>query len=253
MNNLITAFEKAIVKHRRKSLSRAIFARYKGVVQYGAFKGMRFHGSPNVSQAAYGLKIFGLYESEIANQLISWSPADVLIDIGAGDGYYPIGMLKANMIHSAICFEATESGRKEIERNADLNGVGDQIRIFGKANSDILNVLKGLNINPKETLVLCDIEGGEFDIIKTPLVDYLSGAKFIIELHDGLILGDNSSLREKLLSEFPDTYATRIIKDSPRNWNGIPELEMMHDLDRALVSSEGRKLIGEWLMAEMRT
>ena len=33
-------------------------------------------------------------------------------------------------------------------------------------------------------------------------------------------------------------------------FEGIEDLERMHDIDRALVMSEGRKVIGEWLVIE---
>ncbi|MGA1206046.1 MAG: hypothetical protein ACO3ZW_09655, partial [Opitutales bacterium] len=47
--NLISALEKALIKHRRKTLSRELFARHGGKVKYGAFKGLRFRGNPNIS------------------------------------------------------------------------------------------------------------------------------------------------------------------------------------------------------------
>jgi hypothetical protein len=251
MFNLLQIIEKAIVKHRRKSLSRAIFSNYNGVVQYGAFKGMRLNPMANVSQASHGLKIFGLYESPIINQLVEWCPVETFVDIGAGDGYYPVGMLRANLIKRAICFEATEAGRNAIKQNAELNGVAEKIQIFGKADEGFLDIIKGLSLKSDQTLILCDIEGGEFDLIKRSLIEYLSGARFIIELHEALITSDKESLRETLLSAFPENYQKRIIMDCAREWNGIPELEAMHDLDRALVTSEGRKIIGEWLVAEI--
>lgn len=250
MAGLLSAIEMAIVKHRRKVLSKQLFARYQGVVQNGAFKGMRFAGHPNVSKAAYGLKIFGLYEPDVLNQLTDWAPVDALIDMGAGDGYFPIGMLRAGLVRRAICFEATPSGRAEILRNAELNGVAHQITIFGKVDTGIADQLRKLDIKNDDTLILCDIEGGEFEIFKRSLIEYLNGARFIIELHDRLGPDDDGALRRVLLAEFPEQYHVRIIKDSPRDWSDIRDLEAMHDLDRALVASEGRKIMGEWLVAE---
>jgi len=253
MANLFNSIEKAIVKHRRKSLSREIFAKHNGTIQRGPFEGMRLNGVANISQAAHGLKIFGLYESPIMDMMLSWCPAEVLVDIGAGDGYYPVGMLRANLVKRAVCFEATEAGRKAIQINADLNGVGDRIEILGKADLNFASIMAGLNLPPQETIILCDIEGGEFDIITKNLIEQLSGVKFVIELHEQLIQKDKTTLRQKLLAEFPENYRKTILSDSPRQWNGISELEEMHDLDRALITSEGRKLLGEWLIAETRS
>ncbi|MBL4576770.1 MAG: hypothetical protein JKY51_11880 [Opitutaceae bacterium] len=250
MVNILNSLEKAIVKHRRKSLSRAIFAKHNGTIQRGPFEGMQLNGVANISQAAHGLKIFGLYESPIMDTMLEWCPAEVLVDIGAGDGYYPVGMLRANLVKRAVCFEATEAGRKAIQINADLNDVGDRIEIRGRASSDFTKTIEGLNLPPQQTIILCDIEGGEFEVITRELIENLSGAKFVIELHEQLIDQDKTQLRQKILSAFPENYQTTILSDSPRQWKGIPELEAMHDLDRALITSEGRKLLGEWLIAE---
>lgn len=240
---------RAASKYRRKILSKEIFAKYRGVVQRGSFEGMELNGIANTSQAAHGLKIFGLYEEPVTNLMLEWCPTDTLIDIGAADGYYPVGMLKKGHVKRGICFEMTEAGRTAIKNNAELNGVGDQIEILGKADANLPQALEKLNVPKDQTVILCDIEGAEFSLIDRKLIEQLSGAKFVIELHEQFLDGDPEKLRRDLIAQFPDSYQTSILVDTPRSWSGIPDLEAMHDIDRALIVSEGRKFIGEWLVA----
>lgn len=248
--SIAKSIARAIIKTHRKRLAREIFANHQGIIQRGSFEGMKLDGEANTSAAAHGLKILGLYETPVMDQMRTWCPAEVLVDIGAADGYYPIGMLKAGLVERANCFEMTEAGRAAIARNAELNGVSDRIKILGKADSDLPQVMEELNIPKEKTIILCDIEGAEFSLIDRALIEQLSGARIVIELHEPFVDGDDKKLREDLLAQFPDSYQTSILVDSPRSWNGIPELEEMHDLDRALVTSEGRKFIGEWLVAQ---
>jgi hypothetical protein len=248
--NLIASLSKAIVKHRRKTVAKELFAKHDGVIQNGPFEGMKLNGVANISQAAHGLKIFGLYEEPVLERMLEWCPIECVIDIGAGDGYYPVGMLLKNYVKRGICFEITESGREAIQANAKMNQVSDRIEILGAAGPDLAEIMEKLNVPKEQTMILCDIEGAEFSLITKELIAGLAGAKFVIELHEPFADGDNEQLRKDLLSRFPDDYEVSILVDKPRNWDGIKDLEELHDLDRALVTCEGRKFIGEWLIAE---
>ena len=251
--SLLSSIEKAVLKHRRKTVAKELFAKHYGVIQRGPFKGMSLNGVANISQAAHGLKIYGLYEEPVLSTILEWGKMEAVVDVGAGDGYYPVGMLKNALVKRAICFEITESGQTAIQKNADLNGVGDGVEIFGAADASLPEKMDELNLPKDQTVFLCDIEGAEFSHITKELIEGLSGAKFIIELHEPLVNGDNETLRSDLLSRFPENYETYILRDRPRPWNGISDLEDLHDLDRALVTCEGRKFIGEWLIAEPKT
>ena len=121
--SLAKSLSRAIIKTHRKRLAREVFARHQGIIQRGPFEGMKLDGEANTSAAAHGLKILGLYETPVMDQMLEWCPTEVLVDIGAADGYYPIGMLKRGLAKRAICFEMTEAGRAAIAKNAKLNGV----------------------------------------------------------------------------------------------------------------------------------
>lgn len=246
MLKFLEALERAVVKLRRKRLANEIFHQYDGIIQYGTFAGTRFSGKANVSQGAHALKIFGLYELPVIQTLVDWCPAQTLVNIGAGDGYYSVGMLKAGLVQQSICFEMTEAGRQAVKRNAELNGVESQISVHGTADVESLNqVLRDSSIDLKETIILCDIEGAEFSLFNAEIISLLQGSKLVIELHEWNAQTENC---EQMMKQFHQSFSTTVMTDQARAWQGIRELETLHGIDRALVTSEGRKYLGEWLV-----
>jgi precorrin-6B methylase 2 len=249
MKSITKTLYRAIAKLYRKILARKIFDMYQGTIQRGPFSGLKYDGKSNISEAAHGLKIFGLYEEPVLSYLLSIPNKNTFIDIGAGDGYYPVGLTFSHAFKRAICFEMTEKGRKAIERNSKLNNVQDLVEIHGAATSNLASELKAMHIPFEKTVLLMDIEGYEFELLSTELLSAIKGAHLIIELHDGPASTDGS--RSNLIANLENGgWTTHIIKDRSSDWSAVDSLKEWHDLDRALLFSAGRKLIGEWLIAE---
>ena len=247
MNSVVEAFEKAFVKLRRKRVSRDLFRKYQGIVQRGPFCGLSLDGEANISQGPLALKIFGLYEQVVIDQILKMGPFVDMINIGAADGYFSLGMLKANLAKRSICFEMTTSGRAAIRRNAQRNGVADRVVVLGKAGSDIAQQLAPMGFQPTGALVLCDIEGAEFEVLTVDFLQMLAGAALIVELHDRIQSG-KADRRDALIANLPPESTWFIIKSVPPSWSGIDDIEALSDNDRALATSEGRRAIGEWLV-----
>jgi hypothetical protein len=250
MSSPLASLRRQIIKTHRKSLARDVFRQFGGVIQRGPFQGVRFDGRANISQAAHGLKIFGLYEEPVAQRLLGFAGVDTFIDVGAGDGYYPVSLLAKGVFKRALAFEATEAGRAAIERNARLNSVEGRLRVFGRAGPDFRDVVGSESIDWMKTALLFDIEGGEFSVIDDRLLVATRGARYIVELHDPVL--DDPSLRAALIERFRPDWNVEIVTDGARDWHGIEEVKGWHDLDRAVLFSEGRKIIGEWLVATPR-
>lgn len=250
MSSLLASIRRAIIKTHRKALARSVFRQFKGIIQRGPFAGVKLDGHANISDAAHGLKIFGLYEEPVVHHLLSQPRATTFIDVGAGDGYYPISLLSKGGFQRAFAFEATETGRAAIQRNTILNGVQDRLRIFGRAGDDFLAQLASLQADWRGTVFLIDIEGYEFQLLTKELLALTRGAKFVVELHD--TLQHDTSARTALLARLAEHWQTEVILDHARDWHDIEAIRHWHDLDRALLLSEGRKVIGEWLVATPR-
>ena len=250
MSKILDAISKAIMKQRRKMLARSIFDRYDGVVQRGPYAGMKLGDRSNISQGPLGLKILGLYESLVVEKIQAVKNFDDFINFGAADGYMALGPLFNASCKRAICFEMTEEGRDAVKRNAKINNILDALIIKGKVDQNVISSLSELEINPSRSVVLCDIEGAEFEVLTKEVFTFLRGATLIVELHDKLI-GNGYGLREKLLKNIPSDAHTYIISQKrASSFEGISDLEELNDSDRALVMSEGRKFFGEWLIVE---
>jgi hypothetical protein len=247
MESLQAALEKAFSKMRRKRVSRKIFQHNRGIVQRGIFKGLVLDGRSNISQGPLGLKIYGLFEQEVVKKIEQLAPYSDVVNIGAADGYFSLGMVKSGLAKRSICFEITKEGREAIVRNASINQVENKVVIFGQADQNIGTFLQQAEFDPVNSLVLCDIEGGEFDLFTRDFFEAINGASIIIELHDRIFL-DSLEPREKIINNIPAGYRHQVIRSKPPEWSGIEEIEALSDNDRALVTSEGRNLIGEWLV-----
>ena len=248
MSSLIESFEKAVVKLRRRRVSKTLFDRYGGEVQRGPFAGLKLDRRNSASKGQLGLKIFGLYESVVVDAIESRAPFGDLVNIGACDGYFTLGLLRSGLVKRSICFETVATRQDAIRRYAKSNGLEDQVIVLGTADENISEQVSKYDFQAEGALVICDIEGAEFELLTRRFLDQLSGSTMVIELHDR-IRGESLELRNELIERLPVGYQHEILTWQPPDFRGIVDLEDMSDNDRALATSEGRKTRGEWLLA----
>lgn len=251
MGGLLEAIEKAFVKQYRKRMSRRLFEHSDGVVARGPFKGMKLGSLSHLSVGPLALKLFGLYEVEVADVLAGLKGRRTLVNIGAGDGYFSIGMVLAGVVENSVCFELDGKGRDAIRRHAELNGVGARIAIHGAADASLLRKLEQEGVDPAATAVLCDIEGAEFGVLDKALIGHFAETVFVVEVHP-FAVSDGAAALAALEQRFAATHRVERVSARPRDWSGIPEIEALNDNARALVVSEGRKELGLWLVARPR-
>ncbi|MCP5073739.1 MAG: hypothetical protein GY947_10655 [Rhodobacteraceae bacterium] len=247
MGSVLASIEKAATKLRRKRVSRQVFEAFDGTVRYGPFAGLKLGGDANTSAGNLGAKVCGLYEQTLLRRLDDLGPFQDVVNFGAADGYFSIGLLIAGQAKRSICFEMTQKGRDAIAKNAQENDFESTVEIRGIADDTAGPQLRELGFDPAGGLVLCDIEGAEFFVLSEVVLNDIKGAVLVVELHDRL-LPEGLALREALIARLPDGAKTEILTSGPPDWRGIPEIEAMTDYDRALVSSDGRKVLGEWLI-----
>lgn len=247
MSKLMAALEKAFTKLRRKSVSIAIFNKYDGVVQRGPFKGLKINGNANTSRGTLGGKVLGVYEPEVMQEIVDLGPFEDVVNFGAADGYFSLGVLIGGLAKRSIAFEMTDKGRDAVKDNAVQNGVSEKVVICGIADDTVGSQLAELQYKPKTGLLLCDIEGAEFSVLSEKMLNDLKGTTIIIELHDRM-MKEGLSLRKALIARLPKGAKHRILTSKPTQWVGITDIEAMSDNDRALICSEGRKVLGEWLI-----
>lgn len=178
------AWRKETIRERQARISREVFDKCNSTVQRGLFKGLKLGPNPWWGGLDLGSQCLGYYEQEIL-ELISELPDEstkIFIDIGAADGYYAVGMLLSKKAEKCICFETSALGQAAIRDAWILNGAPGELEIYGLASQTALLSLPELE--NRKTLVLIDIEGGEFDLLTEAVINKLADSIVIIEVHE---------------------------------------------------------------------
>jgi len=185
-------------------------------VRSGPFLGMRY--IDNSVGSAYIPKLLGIYERELHRVIESACNAgfSLIVDIGAAEGYYAVGMATRNPGARVEAFEMDPTGLKALKEMAALNGVGDRISIRGKC--EVSTLQSTLEHEPGRYLIICDVEGYEETLLDPCLVTTLGAASILVELHDFLIPGITDLLKER----FSSTHRIEHIWQEPRDSSDFP-------------------------------
>lgn len=188
---------------------------FRGSVLSGPFKGMRYISTAHMS--AYYPKVLGTYEMELAEviqKLLEKRPK-TLINIGAAEGYFAVGIARALPSSEILAFESSSTAREMLRELASINGVLARIQIQGECTIDKLQAeLK----EPSETALVVDIEGGEDKLLDLKKIPNLGTVTILVEVHER---GDET-LGEKLRVRFKDTHVIQEIKARERNIHDLP-------------------------------
>ena len=229
-----------VVEKKRIDLSNKVSKIFNNTVQEGPFKGMIISEDQFWGPGDKASKILGLYEKEIQdliNQIQEKNNFPTFIDIGGADGFFAVGSVKNNLFKNCEVFEISKRGRLAIEKSAIKNNVNDQISIKGEANEKILSSIENIN----NSVILCDIEGSEYDLFSENLIKNMHPSNVIIEIHKN----PDISLNE-FEDKFKNLFSINKITQEPRSLKGFGELKNFNDNNRALLASEGRSCIQEW-------
>ena len=240
-----------LVQHRY-SLGRKLSSDFDHTIRYGPFRGTRLIPDSRWSAADRGSMLLGLYEQEVLEQLQRLSKGRrVLVDVGAADGYYAVGALRSGLFEHVVCFEIDPDGRRIISEQARGNGVSRSVTILGEATKHFFDeAKKAYDFDTPEAVILMDIEGGEFSALSEAVLQQVSGASLIVEIHD---FGNAEALdADKLLSRLSEYFRVSVISQSERNPNGFSELAHWSDDDRWLLCSESRRSRMRWFVCEPR-
>src|SRR5450759_2735864 len=154
---LINAIKRAIpAKFKPLAyLQRLVRKRTHSRVQAGPFTGQVI-AFTDPKYGTYAPKLLGLYERElhlIVEKICRCAP-DIILNIGAGDGYYAIGFARRLPTSKIITFESESKTRDNLTRNAQLNEVSSQIEIHDTCGTaELRDTLKHSTI----TTIVCDV------------------------------------------------------------------------------------------------
>lgn len=238
------------VQMLRDEVNLELRQKFSNTVAYGRFSGLVLPEKIWWGRHDVANKLLGQYESHVIDAIGAHADPDgCFIDIGAADGFFAVGVLKAGWFRKTICFEMSETGRAVVENAAKLNSVEDRIVILGEATE---KNLREVIAETGPALVLCDIEGAEFDLISDSVLRALRDCTVIIELHDNKSRSGDTR-RSKLLQKASAYFDISYVQRSSPTVHAFRELDELHDHRRLLLFSEGRPWNMEWVRLSPRS
>lgn len=214
-------------------------------VAYGVFKGMKLGDDSWWGLFDQSPMILGTYEKHVQEHLKTESTQRrIFIDIGAADGFFGIGAVVSDLYEKAYCFEISPKGQEVILENARSNSVSERIEVHGEANRETLLSILSL-YKPSEVLILCDIEGAEYDFLDEQLLKDLKGVSVIIELHEFIEAGREKA--EALITRASEVHQVEELKEIPIDLNKFEVLDSLGSNSRLLAISEGRPEVMRWI------
>ena len=201
-------------------------------VRDGPFAGLRYVPSA-VRHKVLVPRLLGVYERQlhgVLEELIASRPLRV-VNVGAADGYYAAGM--AMRLPEAVvdAFEIDPWEQDRCRALAEANGVADRVVVHGACEPRDLQA----RVGPR-TVVLCDCEGCEVDVLDLERVPELARTHLVVELHDILRDGVTPTLARR----FAATHDMRVLNLETADPADHPELAALTAPERALVLDEGR-------------
>jgi hypothetical protein len=198
-------------------LENLVYERTDARVYRGPFMGMRWISSPGANGRIHIPKLLGIYEREL-NRYIERACAldfSLIVDVGAAEGYYAVGMARRNPKARIIAFEMEAKERSALAEAAELNDVKHRIEIRGKCEPQDLEAI--LSDTP-QSLVICDTEGYEFVLLDLTAVPSLARAFILVELHEFIERG----ITEKIRTRFAATHKITQIWQEKRTVTDFP-------------------------------
>jgi hypothetical protein len=181
----------------------------------GPFAGMVYR-APSPS-ACFPQKILGTYEKELwpIIEIICSRGYDIIVDIGAAEGYYVVGLARRLPECQVIAFEANANQHPMLQHIAQANGVWSQIRLMGFCTQEEL----AASIPRKgKCCIICDVEGFEAALLDPEMLAQLRECSLLVEVHDHLRDGVSKLLTER----FEKSHQIDVIVGRPRSTADLP-------------------------------
>jgi hypothetical protein len=223
---------------QRSSVLQEQFTKAYGLtIQAGLFKGMKY--LPNCAEGCYLPKLLGCYEAELEPYFLEASQRSyaTILNIGCSEGFYAVGLALLMPQVQVFAYDTNLAAHDDCRQLAAQNGVSDRITING-----LFQPADFQQFADQKTLVLCDIEGGEAELLNPSLAQALTSMDIIVELHDGFA----PHIMELITERFQATHHISIVHHQLRNIPLPPLVAEWGSLDQLLALSEWRAFPTPW-------
>lgn len=239
----LTAALRHLAKWRSHLLDQTVETRSGSTVLSGPFKGMAY--GVRASEGARAARMLGVYEASLAPiiETIIARAYPVVMDVGAAEGYYAVGLARRMPDARVLARDSDPRARALCAALAQANGVASRVEIGPEVtHADFDLCLR------QPTVVICDIEGAEADLLDPVAASGLLQADILVEVHEGMRPGLLATLEARFTPSHKVTRIGRRLEDA-----ALPDwAERLSDLDRLLLLWEWRASPTPWLWLERR-
>lgn len=175
-----------------------------------------------------------------------------ILNIGAADGYYAVGLARRAPAARVVAFESVARFHEIIERTAAANGVADRVQINGYCDRDALRAALARAKRP--ILVMADVEGYETQLLDPIVLPELRTVDLLIETHDAVV----PRCTNLMFHRFQATHAVERFVARPRELRDFPAgfltlLQRFFPTAALELMNERRTGIQEWLSCHARS
>lgn len=211
----------------------------------GVLRGLEF-----VAESAEGChtaKLLGCYEQPLQPYIEAAIQTDypLILNIGCAEGYYAVGMARRMAATRVLAFDINQNARRVCAQLAEKNNVADRVVVGELFKREDFSGYAGQHV-----LVMCDIEGGERDLLDPSAAPALAGMDVIVESHECLLPG----ITQLLIDRFSPTHHITIVQDDgQRQMHNAPAwFKNLAHLDQLLAVWEWRSGPTPWLVMKAR-
>jgi hypothetical protein len=236
------------VMHRRRNVllqtaltpwKESLIRKFNFVVQSGPFAGMKFHRSDVAS--AYLPLLIGSYEAEthaFIETALEHAPK-IIVDVSCDAGYVAVGLALRAPAATVFAFDIRAEARRECRSLAGINQVEERVIVDGECTPEKLNT-----ICSDRSLVFCDCEGYELELLDPDKAPNLRNADIIVELHDFMRI--DIAITPTILSRFANTHDVTVTGVKRRSAEDFPCLSILPREVRGRALHEDRVEYQQW-------
>lgn len=234
-----------------REISQRFVNHYGTTVLHGPFQGLKYPQRCALAHSSIA-NLLGSYEMELHPWLDRLRPNEYerVINIGASEGYYAVGMA-LRTVAPVEAYETEPQSRRFCREMAKLNGVAHLVKVRSWCDRNTLRKLAG-----RRCLIVSDCEGYELELFVPEVIEALVASDLIIELHEKSNKGSlfpSDATRSTLEHRFVRTHDLQIARFGPRDASLFPEVNFLGKDGARALSEQGRGADQEWLMATSRS
>lgn len=234
---------------------------WKNPISHILLKVIKFWGAGRVISGPFkGLKmkqkfptkpmLLGVWEKELSFIWETLNDMRNIIDVGAAEGFYAVGLAKKYPRKNIIAFEMNSKSRKTLEMIAKDNSVSN-IKIYGKCEFENLAKLRKKLYG---AIIIIDCEGYEIQLLEVKKLSIFEKTHILVEMHEMYQPGCTKILKTR----FANTHHISEIKGQHRSICDWPnELKFIRPFfprnDLLNFMDEGRPYPMNWLFMKPKS